>query len=67
MKLDLAASTPERLVFAFDGGTNFDPAKDGHVHAGALEWKGELLHADWTVWTAGKEAGHNVFDLQRSR
>ncbi|MGE5127219.1 MAG: hypothetical protein ACM3PV_13085 [Betaproteobacteria bacterium] len=67
MKLDLAASTPERLVFAFDGGTNFDPAKDGHVHSGTLEWKGELLHADWAVWTAGREAGHNVFDLQRSK
>ncbi len=67
MKLDLAASTPDRLVFAFDGGTNFDPAKDGHVHSGTIEWKGDLLHADWTVWTGGKEAGHNVFDLRRSQ
>jgi len=67
MKLDLAASTPERLVFAFDGGTNFDPAKDGHVHSGTLEWKGELLHADWAVWTAGRESGHNVFELRRSK
>src|SRR5262249_24076165 len=27
MRLDVAASTPESLVFAFDGGTSFDPAK----------------------------------------
>jgi hypothetical protein len=67
MKLDLGASTPDRLVFAFDGGTNFDPAKDGHVHAGTIEWRGERLHADWTVWTAGKETGHNVFELQRGK
>ena len=36
MKLDAQASTPDKLVFAFDGGTNFDPAKDGHVHSGSL-------------------------------
>ncbi len=67
MKLDLAASTADRLVFAFDGGTNLDPAKDGHVHSGTIEWRGDQLHADWAVWAGGKEAGHNVFDLRRSR
>ena len=45
MRLDRKASTPDRLVFAFDGGTNFDPAKDTHVHSGVLEWKGETLHS----------------------
>ena len=40
MRLDRKASTPDRLVFAFDGGTNFDPAKDTHVHSGVVEWKG---------------------------
>jgi len=34
MRLDRKASAPERLVFAFDGGTNFDPAKDTHGHSG---------------------------------
>jgi hypothetical protein len=67
LKLDAAASTPDRLVFAFDGGTNFDPARDGHVHSGVVEWKGDGLHADWTFWAGGKESNHAVFELRRSR
>ena len=67
MRLDAKASTPERLVFAFDGGTNFDPAKDVHIHSGVLEWKGDALHADWAAWQGGKEAGHKVFELHRKK
>ncbi|HXY39361.1 MAG TPA: hypothetical protein VEQ10_06805 [Vicinamibacteria bacterium] len=67
MKLDTAASTPQRLVFAFDGGTNLDPAKDGHVHSGVLELRGDTVRADWAVWSSGKEAGHNVFELRRAK
>ena len=67
MKLDEKASTPDRLVFAFDGGTNFDPAKDVHVHSGVVEWKGDALHADWAAWAGGKEAGHKVFALRRKK
>lgn len=67
LRLDTAASTPERLVFAFDGGTNLDPAKDGHVHSGFIEWKGEALHADWTFWASGKESNHAVFELHRGQ
>lgn len=67
MKLDERASTPERLVFAFDGGTNFDPAKDVHVHSGVVEWTGDALRADWTAWAGGKEAGHKVFELRRKK
>ena len=65
MKLDAKASTPDRLVFAFDGGTNFDPAKDGHIHSGVLQWKGTSLSSDWTLWNGGREAGHNLFVLSR--
>jgi len=67
MRLDARASTADRLVFAFDGGTNFDPARDTHVHSGVLEWKGDAVHADWAVWTGGKEAAHNVFELRRKK
>jgi hypothetical protein len=65
MRLDGKASTPDRLVFAFDGGTNFDPAKDTHVHSGVVEWKGEALHTAWAVYSSGKEAGENRFMLTR--
>jgi hypothetical protein len=65
MRLDRNASTPDRLVFAFDGGTNFDPAKDTHVHSGVVEWRGESLHNAWAVYSGGKEAGQNRFVLTR--
>jgi hypothetical protein len=65
MRLDRKASTSDRLVFAFDGGTNFDPAKDTHVHSGVVEWKGESLHNVWSVWSGGKETGQNQFVLSR--
>jgi hypothetical protein len=67
MRLDRKASTPDRLVFAFDGGTNFDPAKDAHVHSGVVEWKGESLHNAWAVYSGGKETGRNEFVLSRKK
>jgi hypothetical protein len=66
MKLDTTASTQDELKFAFVGGTNLDPAKDGHIHAGALKFDGAALLADWTFWAGGKEQGHNKFNLKRS-
>jgi hypothetical protein len=65
MRLDAKASAADRLVFDFDGGTNFDPAKDTHVHSGVLQWKGDSLHAAWAVYSGGKEAGRNQFVLSR--
>ena len=65
MRLDRKTSTADRLVFAFDGGTNFDPAKDGHVHSGFISWKGEELHNDWSFWQGGREVSHNVVALKR--
>ncbi len=65
MRLDAAASSPERLVFAFDGGTNFDPAHDPHIHSGVIEFKGDGLQNEWTSWQGGKEAQQKVFFLHR--
>jgi hypothetical protein len=67
MRLDRGASTPDRLVFAFDGGTNLDPAKDTHIHSGVVEWKGATLHTAWAVHSGGKEAGRNEFVLTRRK
>jgi hypothetical protein len=67
MRLDAKASTPDRLVFAFDGGTNFDPAKDTHIHSGVVEWKGESLHNSWAVYSGGKETGQHRFVLERKK
>ncbi|MEW4571428.1 hypothetical protein AB1L88_26435 [Tautonia sp. JC769] len=64
--LDREASSPEALVFAFDGGTNFDPATDMHMHEGRI-----LLHdadsitGEWTGYMDGKPSGTHSFVLSR--
>jgi hypothetical protein len=67
MKLDAKASSADRWVFVFDGGTNFDPVKDGHVHSGSLTLTGDRLAGDWVFWAGGKEAGHHAWDVRRSQ
>jgi hypothetical protein len=67
-KLDLAKSTPTELVFAFDGGTNLDPAKDGHVHDGRITFTGDgKLDSAWSFYTGGEKAGDNTFRLARKK
>ncbi len=65
MKLDTKASSADRLVFAFDGGTNFDPAKDPHIHSGVIEIKDDALRNEWASWQGGKEARRETFFLRR--
>jgi hypothetical protein len=63
MKLDSAASTPEKLVFAFVGGTNLDPMKDGHIHSGRMGLTADgRLENEWDFYAGGKHAAtHKVF------
>lgn len=58
-----------RLVFQFDGGTNLDPAKDGHMHDGWIEFVGaDEVRAQWNGWTKGKPSEHSPrFQLARRR
>jgi hypothetical protein len=66
MKLDRAASSPVELVFAFDGGSNLDPAKDAHMHEGRiLLIDAGTVEGRWTGWNAGEPTGTNVFKLKR--
>jgi len=66
MRLDLSRSTPDHLVLAFDGGTNLDPKKDGHIHAGEVALRpGGALHAEWIYFDQGKEQGTKKLDLHR--
>jgi hypothetical protein len=64
-KFDAAKSTPTELVFAFNGGTNFDPAKDSYVRAGKLSIGDGKLVEDWTFYGGGKETGTATFKLGR--
>ncbi len=66
MKLDLGKSNTGELHFAFNGGENFDPAKDPHIHSGVIRVKDNgSLEADWSAWAGGKETGQNRFVLTR--
>jgi hypothetical protein len=67
MRLDRVASSAERLVFDFSGGTNLDPAADPHIHAAeiTLPADGELVSA-WTSWSGGEPAGGMTFHLTRA-
>ena len=43
-----------RFDFAFDGGTNIDPAKDRHMHSATLELLGaDEIRGEWTEVTLG--------------
>jgi hypothetical protein len=67
MRLDVAASTADRLVFAFAGGANLDPAVDAHMHSGELRLLGpDRLEGDWTAYKDGKQTGTHRFVLTRS-
>ena len=65
MKLDTAASKPNDLVFAFAGGTNFDPAKDTHIHNGRVRINGEVLDGEWGTWAGGKDVGAAHYQARR--
>jgi hypothetical protein len=67
-KLDLAKSTPTELVFAFDGGANFDPAKDGHIHDGRIAFTGDgKVDSAWAFYVGGEKKGENSIHLTRKK
>lgn len=62
MRLSKTASTPDKLVFDFDGGTNFDLNKDSFIHNGEIRFLPDgRMEASWTAWANGKSAGANHF------
>jgi hypothetical protein len=68
MKLDRAASTPTRLVFVFDGGTNLDPAKDMHIHGLTVNFQENgKVDCAWDANSGGTKAGTTHFELSREK
>lgn len=53
----------------FAGGSNLDPAKDGHMHDGWIEFISDSeLRAQWNGWSKGKPSAHSPrFQLARKR
>jgi hypothetical protein len=67
-KYDAGASTATELAFDFAGGTNFDPARDSHVHAGRLVVaEGGRLEEEWSFWKEGKLSAAARFLLVRKK
>jgi hypothetical protein len=57
---------PGEIRFAFDGGTNFDPEKDLHVHEGTLVIKdGNTLEVNFVAYTNGKPQPGDRATLRR--
>jgi hypothetical protein len=64
LKLDRANSSPTRLVFEFDGGSNLDPAKDMHIHGMTMTFEKEgEVKAAWEGFAGGKSTGTTIFHL----
>ena len=65
MRLDLAASDDDRLVFDFDGGTNL-AAGDHHIHDATLTFDGaDRLDSLWTAYAGEEQIGVMRFHLSR--
>ncbi len=57
---------PGEIKFAFDGGTNFDPKVDTHVHQGSLQIKdADTLEVNFVAFADGKPQQENRSILKR--
>jgi hypothetical protein len=66
LKLDRARSTPDHLIFTFDGGTNLDPKKDMHIHGLEITFHedGRVTSA-WEGYMGDKPFGKTLFIMTR--
>jgi hypothetical protein len=66
LTLDRKGSTAGKLKFDFEGGTNLDPAKDSHMHAGRITIKDDKhVESEWDGFQGGKKVGTQKFVLTR--
>jgi hypothetical protein len=62
----LPSDKPGEIRFGFEGGTNFDPAKDMHVHEGTLVIKDpNTLEVDFVAYANGKALPGDKSTLRR--
>jgi hypothetical protein len=67
MKLAKGAKA-DGYVFEFAGATNFDPAKDPHMHSARMWFDGDdHVKSEWQSWDGGKPGHLARFDLTRVR
>jgi hypothetical protein len=66
LRLDRSASSVSELRFTFDGGTNIDPERGVHVHAGRIRIvDGERLDEEWDFFGKGQHQSSGRFLLRR--
>jgi hypothetical protein len=66
VKLDRAHSTPDQLIFVFDGGTNLNPEKDHHIHGLTITFlKDGKVSSAWEGYADGKKASTTTFVLSK--
>lgn len=66
MRVVAAESTADHLVFDFDGGSNLDPAVDGHIHAARITFGDSGVDSVWIPYSSGEPAGKMAFRLTRA-
>jgi hypothetical protein len=61
-------STAELLLLELDGGSGFDPARDGHVHAGEIRFVApDRIEQRWFHYVGPKEQGVTHWFLERAK
>jgi len=61
-------SPANKLQFRFTGGTNIDPAKDHHMHDGAITFiDADTIQIDWQGWSDGKADEAHKFSKKLGR
>jgi len=66
LKLDRTSSSPDHLIFIFDGGTNLNPEKDQHIHGLEITFqKDGHVKSAWEGYAGGKSAGVTPFAMTR--
>jgi hypothetical protein len=66
LKLDRAKSTPDHLVFVFEGGSNLDPKKDMHIHGLEITFHDDgRVTSAWDGYAGGTPFGTTSFIMTR--
>lgn len=65
-RMKMVEADGKTLTFDFTGGTNLDPAKDGHIHAARIDFvDADTIESTWTPYYEGEPAGQMAFRLTR--
>ena len=62
------SATPGEIAFAFDGGTNLKPERDGHMHQALIRVvDDDHIVSEWTYYAEGKPGSTAKFRLERKK